>query len=116
MFLAGIALLFIEPFFILIMKVYMHVPTRLVFSKHELLQAWGQHAVSLLVYGTVWFQHGVLSAMVPWAIYGGLFYIFTQISHVNDPSMDHNQKGGASEEWAVVQVRSCRGDFAVDSW
>jgi len=53
----------------------------------------------------------VLQATLPFMVVGVLFYIFSQVSHINDDSF----QPPPSQEWAAAQIMTCQGDYAYAS-
>lgn len=58
-------------------------------------------------------SRGPVHTLLPFAVCGALFYVFSQISHVNDASFP--QRNGKSR-WAHAQAESARGDYSQDSY
>ncbi len=59
-------------------------------------------AVIVLPFALFWWAKALCFALVPPALYGGIYYVFSQISHVNEDCFVSSELGG---EWAVWQIR-----------
>lgn len=95
----------------------MNSGTRFVFTPGELALGWVQYATtcSVLIY-TTW-VHGAHVALLPYMIEGVIFYVSTQLSHVNDASyVADASENEQKDEWAVHQLKTTRGDYNYDSW
>mmetsp|Transcript_93 Transcript_93/g.298 ORF Transcript_93/g.298 Transcript_93/m.298 type:complete len:201 (-) Transcript_93:437-1039(-) len=53
----------------------------------------------------------VLQATLPFLVAGVLFYVFSQVSHINDDSF----QPPPSQEWAAAQIMTTQGDYAYAS-
>jgi len=110
----GLFLLLVEGPLVLIKRTYLSVPTALFFSKRELVQAWTQFTASFLVMSSVIWHFNMFRALLPWFVYGNIFYVFSQISHANESSAGGNSD--TSTEWALAQIRSSKGDYQHKSY
>merc|ERR1712159_775546 len=81
---------------------------------------------TILVMGIVayLYSHGILvgffNVLWAWGVHGAMFNIFSQISHVNELSMDHTETyrlktGLAKNEWAAHQLLTAV-DYSTNSW
>merc|ERR1712107_286674 len=66
-------------------RTYLSVPTALFFSKRELVQAWTQFTASFLVMSSVIWHFNMFRALLPWFVYGNIFYVFSQIPTRTNP-------------------------------
>jgi fatty acid desaturase (delta-4 desaturase) len=82
-------------------------------------RVWGMLAwlrLVLLLSGMLWY-HGVCWVLFPFAIAGCLFYLWSQVSHINEASMcDVGSPDWFTREWAVRQILATQGDYAYGSW
>ena len=53
----------------------------------------------------------ILQSLTPFFVAGVLFYIFSQVSHINDDSFAKPPSG----EWAAIQITTSQGDYRYDS-
>lgn len=80
--------------------------------------------VLMLLIGIHAYFHGIirgpLVCLVSWIVHGLIFNVFSQISHVNEASMDESEvyrkaRGQKKIEWAAHQLLSAT-DYECDSW
>ena len=72
--------------------------------------------VGMLVF--VGYRTSVCMAAVPFAVVGVLYYGFSQVSHINAESFEKGKGTAAapqSNEWAVHQIATTRGDYGYRS-
>jgi fatty acid desaturase len=58
-------------------------------------------------------SYGPVHTLSPFAVCGALFYVFSQISHVNDASFPRRND---KPRWAHAQAESARGDYSQNSY
>lgn len=92
---------------------YYHLPTAPVGGGGERALMVLYWAFAALLHSTVLLRHGILVAAAPPALTSALFYMFSQVSHVNAASSPGTHD--PATPWSVRQIASCRGDYATRS-
>jgi len=83
-------------------------------DKWEYLKTLVQFTMSAVFFGAVAYRHGPVIFAAPWLVFGMLFYTWAQMSH--EVPASQVDRTDTKSEWAMQQVRSCRGDFNVKSY
>ena len=94
---------------------YPGVSEAVPWAPRERLEAAAQTA---LWYGLVGYKAaraGWLAALAPFCVCGVIYYGFSQVSHINVPSMAPSPEPTGFDRWVRAQVGECPGDFALRS-
>lgn len=81
------------------------------YYRGERATMWTVWTLYMSLLAAVVYFHGLLWAIIPSITCGGLFYAFSQVSHLNAASFDTPK----TKEWAVREITSSQGDYAYDS-
>ena len=83
---------------------------RVVWTKNEYTRAILEIMSNILLVSALFLRHGVQLCLLPNATCGCLYYIFSQVSHIN--TQLHVPQGS---EWAIEQMCHCSGDWGCGS-
>jgi len=92
------------------LSIWREKPVTWVHDRERMQIALANFACVALVCCAV-YVNGMILTIIPFAVVGVLFYLFSQVSHVNTASFEKP----TSEEWAVHQIYAAQGDYAYKS-
>ena len=86
---------------------------------HQEVWTTGERALGMATWAALWSGvaavgsvHGPIHAATPFLVVSVIYYLFSQVSHMNLPSMNDNNR---RREWAVAQCMAAQGDYSYNS-